>query len=124
MIYNYKVRNIVIIQTITANLCIITMLDASIYLEDGLQESGGLTTSLLANNWDISKLGCAGAVGLIAWFCSGKSNFSLQHVKSKQFVTLEHMVSPKLVVCIHFFRIIQHNVRIMSPKKNTMTQII
>ena len=66
MIYNYKVRNIVIIQTITANLCIITMLDASIYLEDGLQESGGLTTSVLANSSDISKLGCAGAVGLIA----------------------------------------------------------
>ena len=107
----------VIMQTITANLCIITMLDACIYLEDGLQESGGLTTSVLANNWDISKLGCAGAVGLIAWF-------SLQHVKSKQFVILEHMVSPKLVVCIHFLRIIQHNVRIMSPKKNTMTQII
>ena len=113
-----------IVQTITANLCIITMLDASIYLEDGLQESGGLTTSLLANNWDISKLGCAGAVGLIAWFCSGKSNFSLQHVKSKQFEIFEQMVSPSLVVCIHFFRIIQHNVRIMSPKKNTMTQII
>ena len=58
----------VIMQTITANLCIITMLDACIYLEDGLQESGGLTTSVLANNWDISKLGCAGAVGLIALF--------------------------------------------------------
>ena len=100
------------------------MVGGNVYLEDGLQESGEITTSLLASSWDISKLGCAGAVGLIAWFCSGKSNFSLQHVKSKQFVIFEHMVSPKLVVCIHFFRIIQHNVRIMSPKKNTMTQII
>ena len=34
------------------------------------------------------------------------------------------MVSPSLVVCIHFFMTIQHKVRIMSPKKNTMTQII
>ena len=93
------------------------MLGANIYLEDGLQESGGLTTSLLASSWDISKLGCAGAVGLIVWFCRGKSNFFLQHVKSKQLVTLEHMVSPKLVVCIHFLRTIQHKVRIMSPKK-------
>ena len=117
MIYNFKVRNIVIMQTITANLCIITMLDACIYLEDGLQESGGLTTSVLFNNWDISKLGCAGAVGLIAWFCRGKSNFFLQHVKSKHFVNLEHMVSPRLVVCIHFLSTIQHKVRIMSPKK-------
>ena len=99
------------------------MVGANIYLEDGLHERGGLTTSLLASSCDISKLG-VGAVGLIAWFCSGKSNFSLQHVKSKQFEIFEHMVSPKLVVCIHFFRIIQHNVRIMSPKKNTMTQII
>ena len=87
-----------IVQTITANLCVITMLDASIYLEDGLQESGGLTTSLLANNWDISKLGCAGAVGLIAWFCSGKSNFSLQHVKSKQFVIFELLFIKELCI--------------------------
>ena len=117
MIYNFKVRNIVIMQTITANLCIITMLDACIYLEDGLHESGGLTTSVLFNNWDISKHGCAGAVGLIAWFCRGKSNFCLQHVKSKHFVNLEHIVSLRLVVCRHFLSTIQHKVRIMSPKK-------
>ena len=56
MIYNFKVRNIVIMQIITSNLCIITMLDACIYLEDGLHESGGLTTSVLFNNWDISNI--------------------------------------------------------------------
>ena len=93
------------------------MVGANIYLEDGLQESGGLTTSLLASSWDISKLGCAGAVGLIAWFCMGKSNFLLQHVKSKHLVTLEQIVSPRLVVCRHFLSTIQHKVRIMSHKK-------
>ena len=56
MIYNFEVRNIVIMQIITSNLCIITMLGACIYLEGGLHESGGLTTSVLFNNWDISNI--------------------------------------------------------------------
>ena len=69
------------------------MLGAYIHFEGGLHESGGLTTSVLFNNWDISNIGGAGAV------------------------TFEHIVSPTLVVCRHFLSTIQHKVRIMSPKK-------
>ena len=104
-------------QIITFNLCIITILGAYIHLEGGLHENGGLTTSVLFNNWDISNICGAGAVGLIAWFCMGKSNILLQHVKSKHLVALEQIVSPRLVVCRHFLSTIQHKVRIMSPKK-------
>ena len=92
------------------------MLGACIYLEGWLHESGGLTTSVLFKNWDISNIWGAGAVGLIAWFCMGKSIFLLQHLKSKHLVTFEHIVSPRLVVCRHFLSTIQNKVRIMSPK--------
>ena len=93
------------------------MLGACIYLEGGLHESGGLTTSVLFNNWDISNICGAGAVGLIAWFCMGKSYFLLQHEKSKQLVSLVQLVIPTLVFCRHFLSITKHNVRIISPKK-------
>ena len=85
------------------------MLGAYIHLEGGLHESGGLTTSVLFNNWDISNIWGAGAVGLIAWFCMGKSIFLLQHLKSKHLVTFEHKVSPRLVVCYIF--LLQYNTK-------------